>query len=185
MINDQFKLRQFLFLTITIMLIACQEDSVKEETDLLDKDMIDANRLADEYLTSTVGRASAERSITVMKFIDGKLYFGTNTDDVHGYEEITEETITAYVEPGEYIFWYSGGGLSDLDGIVFDEESMLQLVDAPDEVNADKMWVVSIPEDFEEEDGILKYDIIYQYKGHEGAPIRLDPKIKVAHEEAD
>ena len=161
------------------LFISCQEEHVSEEIDLLDVDMIAATKLADEYMNASRARYNSERSITVVRFENGKLIFGTNTDDYKGYQEVSEESITATVEPGEYIFWYSGGGLSELDQIEFDEDSQLRLVESPEEINDDKMWVISIPEDFDEEDGMLKYDIVYQYKGNDGPPIRLDPKIKV------
>lgn len=178
--NSQIRLKSISFLFAFLFLnIACQEIPVNEEIDQADEDMITANQLAKGYLNTTGARIGSEISLTVLKFQEGKLLFGTDSDIFSGYEEINEETVTATVERGEYVFWYGGGGLSDLDGIVFDEESQLQLVDAPEEIFSGKMWVLTIPEDFDEEDGILKYDIVYDFPGNSGPPIRLDPKLKI------
>lgn len=166
-------------MALSLGVVACQDNTLSEDIDLVDEDMVAATELAEAYVGSTRGSLATDLSVTVLKFQDGKLLFGTDSDIFNGYEEITEETITATVEPGELIFWFCGGGLSDLDGIEFDETSMLQLVDAPSEIYDGKMWVLTIPEDSIGEDGILKYDIVYQYKGNSGPPIRLDPKIKV------
>lgn len=166
----------FSLLSITL---SCQEGTLADEITPVDVDMIAATTMANNYLNSMRGKTGTEKSITVLQFRDGKLVFGTSSDDIQGYEEVGEESITATVQPGEHVFWYAGGGLSDLDGIDFDESSMLKLVDAPDEINYDKMWMLTIPEDFDAEDGILKYDIVYQIRGSDGPPIRLDPKLKV------
>ena len=71
------------------------------------------------------------------------------------------------------------------------------LDDLPDEINRDKMWVIAIPdkdrdddddgdgdgdddgEDDDDDPMYLKYDIIYDHKGNDGPPIRLDPKIQL------
>ncbi|MEP1096402.1 MAG: hypothetical protein ABJG78_14895 [Cyclobacteriaceae bacterium] len=180
----QLHLKQFLpFLAFLLLFGSCKEEHISEEIDLVDEDMIAATKLADEYLNASKGRQGSEKAVTVLKFKDDKLYYATTADDVTSYTEVNEETITASAKPGGYVFWYCGGGLSDLDGIEFDESSQLKLVDAPEEINADKMWVIAIPEDFDEEDGMLKYDIVYNFKGNDGPPIRLDPKIKIT--EAD
>ena len=167
-----------LIFTFLLLIVACQEDPVNEEMDLADEDMIAATKLAEDYLNSPRGHHNTETSITVLKFIDGKLFYDTNTDYYWGYREVTEETVTAYVEPGEHVFWYSGGGVSDLDGIEFDAASQQQLDDSPEEINEDMMWVIMIPENIGNNVD-LKYDIIYQFNGNNGPPIRLDPKIKV------
>jgi len=165
-----------------LLFVSCQEDAVENEIDLSDEDMIAAIQLADEYLSASKGRANSEKAVTVLKFIKDKLFYATTTDGVTSYTEVTQETITASSVPGGYVFWYSGGGVSDLAGIEFDKESQLKLVEAPEEIKADKMWVISIPEEFDEEEGMLKYDIIYNFKGNNGLPIRLDPKIKIGSE---
>ncbi|MEQ9403887.1 MAG: hypothetical protein RIM99_09895 [Cyclobacteriaceae bacterium] len=176
-----FGLRHLLFaFSLVVLVISCQEDSTNEEITLTDEDMIAATRLAEDYL-SINGRGDYEKAITVLKYKDDKLYYATNTDDIDGYQEVTEQTVTAIVEPGEHVFWYSGGGVTDLDGIEFDPFSQGQLVNEPEEINADKMWVIAVPEDLEDED-LYKYDIIYQFKGNDGAPIRLDPKIKITQD---
>ncbi|MEP5612575.1 MAG: hypothetical protein ABJP45_10015 [Cyclobacteriaceae bacterium] len=178
--NSKSNTKQLLLVfTFFLLFGSCKEKLITEDIDLEDQDMIAATQLADEYLNASKGRQGAEKSVTVLKFKNDKLYYATTTDDVTSYTEVGMETITASAKPGEYVFWYSGGGVSDLDGIEFDESSQLKLVDAPEEINADKMWVIAIPEDFDEEDGMLKYDIVYNFKGNDGPPIRLDPKIKI------
>ncbi len=168
------------FLAFLFVFISCQEDPIQQEIDPLDEDMILATELAEEYLNSLTGRSNSDKSITVLKYKDGKLLYYTNTDGGGGYKEVTEETVTATVHPGEYVFWFSGGGVTDLDGIDFEDASQI-----PDEINPDMMWVIEVPDEYEiEDDGeedsyYFKYDIVYQYKGNEGTPIRLDPKLKV------
>ncbi|MDH5610807.1 MAG: hypothetical protein OEY56_15125 [Cyclobacteriaceae bacterium] len=177
-----FPKQLLLFFSFVVLSLACQEDVANEELDLIDKDMVQATELADSYLASSQARRKSDKSITILKYMDGKLWFATNTDKKRGYQEVTEETVTAYVNPGEHVFWFSGGGVSDLEGIEFDAASQYQLVNSPEEINPDKMWVIMIPEDREiDADGFLKYDIIYQIQGNEGEPpIRLDPKLKVS-----
>ena len=87
---------------------------------------------------------------------------------------------TAYVQPGEYIFWVIGSGVTYLDGIEFDVVAEYELRGNAEEGEQYKMWLVRVPEDVEpNEAGELKYDIIYGCKDNDGNPIRLDPKIKV------
>ena len=102
--------------------------------------------------------------------------FSTKDDDIRGYDGVDEQTVTAEVEPGDLVFWYRGGGLSDLDGLEFEEPSS-----DPDEINDDLMWVMEVPEIELEDDEVvfLKYDILYTYRGYSGPAIRLDPKLKV------
>ncbi|MEP0984550.1 hypothetical protein [Ekhidna sp.] len=159
--------------------IACQEDALLEtQIEETDHDMLAAVSMADEYLNSLRGKSeNTERSITVLRFYKDRLYFNTNTDTIRGYRELTETSITAIVEPGEFIFWYSGGGVTDLDGIEFDPSSQNDLDEFPEEINEDKMWKIQVPQD-----GNLpmyKYDILYDHKGNSGSPIRLDPKIRI------
>ena len=168
-----------LLFALLIISIACQEESLVQKEEI-DEDMLLATQLADEYLNKTNARTESESSITVLKYENGKLLYNTNTDTIEDYQEITEETVTAFVTNGEHVFWYSGGGVSDLDGIEFDPSSQEQLSSMPEECNPDQMWVISIPEDRKvNTEGYLKYDIIYQFEGHDGNPIRLDPKIKI------
>lgn len=159
--------------------MACQEDSILEtEIEETDLDMQAAILMADQYLNSVRGKSDkSEKSITVLKYYKDKLYFATNTDDIKGYQELTETSVTAIVEPGEFIFWYSGGGVTDLDGIEFDPTSQDDLDEFPEEINADKMWKIQVPADGDL--SMYKYDILYDYKGNSGAPIRLDPKIRI------
>ena len=185
MINHQLPSKPLLLFFIFSIIFACQEDSLNEEINLTvleldqaDADMIAASNLANEYLSSSSARESKEKSITILRFKKGKLFFNTNTDNIQGYHEVTEATVTAIVAPGEYLFWYSGSGISDLDGIEFDAASQQQLSNYPEEINSDKMWVIAVPENVSD-NTILKYDIIYQFKGNSGSAIRLDPKIKI------
>lgn len=174
MINYQLRLKQLLLTSFFLLItISCHDNTVTEELNLVDADMIAATKLAEEYLSSSKGRNGSEKSITVLKFKDGKLLYSTNTDDNKSYQDVTEETITATVEPGEHIFWYSGGGVTDLEGVDFEDETQL-----PEEINPDKMWIITVPEDVEE-GTLFKYDIVYQFKGNSGPPIVLDPKIKI------
>ncbi|SNS93207.1 hypothetical protein SAMN05421640_1675 [Ekhidna lutea] len=179
----QFK-RFSVFIYAAFILIACQDDAIVEEELIeTDFDMIIAIELADEYLSSTAGRDNSERSITVLKYHKDKLYFATNTDDVKGYQELTETSITAIVDPGEFVFWYAGGGVSDLDGIEFDPTSQDDLDEYPEEINADRMWKLQVPMDGDLP--MYKYDILYQHKDNDGTPIRLDPKIRVKGDEEE
>ena len=163
----------FLFCTL-----ACQDQVDPTDSDVIDEDMIEATRLADEYLTNTAGKSGADRSITVLKYKSGKLYYHTNNGYTQGYEEVDESTVTATVAAGDYVFWYSGGGVTDLDGIEFDAASQQQLNSNPEEINYDKMWVIPTPENAAP-GTILKYDIVYDYKGNDGPIVRLDPKIQI------
>ena len=162
-----------------VVFISCKEDEAAAET--IDQDMEMAIDLANQFLNSESGRGSAEKAITVLKFKDGKLLFDTNTDTTTGYQEVVETTITATACPGEYIFWFSGGGVSDLEEIDFDQAAEDFLGDIPNEINADLMWVVQVPEEVDTTVTHLKYDIVYQYKDRDEKSdyIRLDPKIRV------
>ena len=173
-----------------LILIACQEDSLIENPDLIDEDLEAATLLADEYFNDlgTRGkRRGDEHAITILKYQDGQIYYNTNTDDIDDYQIVTETTITAYVEPGEYVFWYRGGGLNDLEDVDFDDDAEAYLLEElPDEYKKDKMWVLHVPEDYNSEQYELKYDIVYESKENKGVVIRLDPKITVGgHVEDD
>lgn len=168
----------WLFLVLlAFVVISCQEDVFKTP-DSIDEDMITATSLAEEYLTNTRGRfEDSERSITVLKYQDGKLLFSTNTDDVRGYQEVVETSITAIVEPGEFIFWFSGGGLKEVEAIEFDGASQEILEDLPNDFVPEKMWVVQVPDSVQAGEVSLKYDIVYEPRG--GIQVRLDPKIQI------
>ncbi|MFY0686196.1 MAG: hypothetical protein JXQ90_03475 [Cyclobacteriaceae bacterium] len=177
------KLNQLFPALFLVFALSCQ-DAIQSEIEVEDKDMIEATNLADDYLAQSNARSGYRMAVTVLRYIDDKLMFATNTDDLRGYHEVNEETITAYVKPGEYIFWFAGGGVSDLEGIEFDNVSRTLLYEGPSETNPDRMWLIHIPEEgIGNEDGILKYDIIYEYKGNDGEYIRLDPKLKVTQVE--
>ena len=171
-----FKVRQ-LALIFSLLFIACQEDSVIESNEL-DEDMLAASELAEDYLKSEKGRfEDSDKSITVLKYSGGKLMFDTNTDDYKGYQEVEETSVTAIVEPGDYIFWFAGFGLSEVDDIDFDEPSEEILGDLPVDFIPQKMWVIRIPPGTT--DKTLKYDIVYTTSYNKDLPIRLDPKITV------
>jgi len=179
--------KSFIYILLVIVFFSCSEDPSKDlQIEDRDKDMILAEKMADEFLNSLDPGARVEyneKNVTVLKFQDD-LSFNTNTQRGTGYDEIDEETITTETVPGSYVFWYSGGGLNRLVGIEFDEDSQLTLMEYPEEVNDGKMWYVFIPENLEtdeEEMIMLKYDIIYVPRKGDGEPIRLDPKIKINH----
>ncbi|MEO9483383.1 MAG: hypothetical protein ABJG47_08065 [Ekhidna sp.] len=177
------RIKQLAFIFV-LSLIACQEDPLIEKIDPIDEDLEEATLLADEYFNDIGGRANTdERSITILKYIDGQILFNTNTDTISGYQVVTETTITACVVPGEYVFWYRGGGLDDLEGVDFDEDAEAYLNQLPDEYKEDKMWVLKVPDEFDPEHDELKYDIVYESKDNEGVVIRLDPKIQVNNDE--
>jgi hypothetical protein len=177
----------FLILFSTVFL-SCSEDPSKDlQIEDRDKDMILAEKMADEFLNSLGQGARSsykDKNVTVLKFKDD-LTFNTNTQTGTGYTEIFEETITAETVPGSYIFWQSGGGVNELVGIEFDEDSQFRLREYPGEAKEGKMWYVFIPDNIEFEDDeeyiILKYDILYIPKKGDGQLIRLDPKIKINH----
>lgn len=171
------RIKQLALISV-FFLIACQEDSLVEEIDPVDEDMIAATLLADDYYNESGGRIEkGEPSITVLKYQDGNIYFNTNTDDVDEYQLVTETTVTAYVEPGEFIFWYRGEGLDDLEAVDFDEDAKAYLEQLPDEYQHDLMWVLKMPDSYDPDHKELKYDIVYESTENPGEIIRLDPKI--------
>ncbi|MEQ9468731.1 MAG: hypothetical protein RLN88_15080 [Ekhidna sp.] len=172
-----FHLRQFALIIIFI-LIACREDSMESPDDGIDHDMIAATDLAEEYLQSKGGRfGKSDKAITVLKYKDGALLFDTNTDDHEGYQVVEETSITANVDPGDYIFWFAGGGLSEVDEIDFDGEAQEILGTLPVDFVPQKMWIIRVPSDLDQP-SMLKYDIVYVPR-ETGIQIRLDPKISV------
>ncbi|MEL7006966.1 MAG: hypothetical protein AAFN93_30280 [Bacteroidota bacterium] len=93
-----------------------------------------------------------------------------------------DETVTATVDEGGYVFWYAGGGVSDLIGIEFDASSREKLAGDPTGWVFHKFWVATVNQNTGDE--LLKYDILYQHFDDDGESelIRLDPKIKVAEQ---
>lgn len=184
----RFTLRNLSFhlLSFSLVFFACQKDDVIEEDPNLDEDMITAINLVDDYLNQTQGRTESEEvSVTVFKYYDGKLWYQTYLDGVLEYKEVNEQTITAVASPGEYIFWYGGTGLQDLDGIDFDEPSEASLNGDPDEIYQDRLWAVQVPLNIDENTEYLKYDIVYQFDGNSGPVIRLDPKVRITQDAAE
>ncbi len=173
--------RKYLLATLSLLvLFACQEDSFnKEDETLIDEDMDVAILLADEHQISENGRKDSKgMAITVFRYFKGVVYFDTNTDDYRGYQVLEETSVTAIVQPGEYIYWYSGGGITDLEDIEFDSESESYLEELPEEFKPNRMWVLEVPESYDLAQDYLKYDIVYESRDNEGY-IRLDPKIQV------
>ncbi len=142
-----------------------------------DEDMELANKLADDYLVSTNARRRNSVSITVIRLIEGELYYATNTDKIRGYQRITEETITALVSPGEHVFWFAGAGVQSLDGIEFDTMAQAKLEEQPSPAIEYRLWKVSVPEFDVQDDELLKYDILYTKM--DGEFVRLDPKLRI------
>ncbi|NQZ75020.1 MAG: hypothetical protein HRT61_02765 [Ekhidna sp.] len=189
---------------ISMVIFACQEQELTQQTDVIDQDLTEASSLVDDFLKKEGGRRNQSYSITVFKYMDGEVYFDTNRDDYEGYQVLGEESITAVVDYGEWIFWYSGSGMSELDGVEFDAMAEKFLRVFPEEINFGRLWLLRVPtreevaanqeEDYDTEEGdetddeedsyddkevLLKYDILYQYDGYTGESIRLDPKIRV------
>ena len=174
--------KPLVILTLLLFIaFACQDEPMEDPVPEFDQDMAAAVLLVDDYLNSYGGRTASntEVSITVFKYVEGKLLYRTYLDGTEVYEEVTEETVTATAEPGELLFWCSGKGVTDLDGIDFDPQSEAYLQDNPDEIFYNKLWVVQVPEDIDPNAEYLKYDIVYDYEGNPGPIIRLDPKIKL------
>lgn len=182
---------QILALILSTAFLACKDNNLPEGlVDEVDQDMATATDLVDIYLSSNLDVANGARnnsdlidkiksSITVLKFKDGDLVYNTNTDTIQGYHKIFETTVTATVSPGEMIFWFAGAGITSLDSIEFDSYSIEFLDELPSEIKGYKMWVVQVPEDYDPDHNILKYDIIYESKEEAGVKVRLDPKIVI------
>ncbi|MEQ8239582.1 MAG: hypothetical protein RIA69_10240 [Cyclobacteriaceae bacterium] len=172
-----------LFFLLSMVIYSCQDSTMEEkqiEEESIDLDMESAIDLSNDYMNSSSARLGAAISVTVFKYKKDKVYYATNTDDVRGYLELNETTITANIEPGQWNFWFAGAGMSRLDGIEF-EESISNLYGInPISVANGKLWALYIPSDVEYEEGEeLKYDILYSIRGLDGDPIRLDPKLKI------
>lgn len=173
------KFRQLAFIFV-LVLFACQEDSLVEDFERIDEDMIAATFLADGYFNDIRANTStSDRAITVLRYENGQILFNTNTDNVAEYQVVEETTITAYVEPGEFVFWYRGNGINDLEGVDFDPQAQSYLGQNPDEYQPDLMWVLKVPDNYDPNHDELKYDIVYESEDNQGVIIRLDPKIGV------
>tara|TARA_Y100000310_G_scaffold266459_1_gene277958 strand:- start:1107 stop:1730 length:624 start_codon:yes stop_codon:yes gene_type:complete len=179
------------FAIILFITLSCSDNDVPTVVDEIDEDMETAAGLADLYIadnfnfTATAGRKGVDeidnidKSITVLKLKRGQLMYKTNTDTLKGYYPVTETTVTASVEPGELIFWFAGAGISTLDSIDFDSHAVEFLDELPTRLQEYSMWVVKVPENYDPEHNVLKYDIVYEIRGQAGVKIRLDPKIVV------
>lgn len=192
---NKMKIRGYLYLLIALLIFnSCSLESEDELEEKQDIDMINATLLVEDFfqkLQKEEGHSSARTSeeissqeycLTVLQYwkgfsgIPGKLFFDTNNDHVWFYQEVNEQTVTAEVKPGQYVFWYAGSGLKQVEGIDFDAQAQEILDNLPFEYEQDQMWYLKVPETH---DGtVLKYDIVYQVEG-ENTIIRLDPKLKV------
>ena len=174
-------------IAFSFILFACQKDDLMTQgTHEVDDDLNTAIALVDEYLSTTKGRLDSDRvSITVLRYEGKKLFYQTYVNGEMKYKEVTEETVTAEASPGEYVFWYGGMGLEDLDEIDFDDISEDYLEKDADEIYQDRLWSILIPQDIDKKTDYLKYDIVYQFNGNSGPVIRLDPKIRIVGEGAD
>ena len=179
-------MRDLIAKTLSILFIfvfiSCQENELQEVVvSDVDQDMIDALKTADDYLSSANARSTNNSSaeVTVIRYQDGLTYRTDSESD--SYETLFEQTITAQTESGNYVFWHAGIGLGELIGIEFDEDSeeFLGEDNLPFEVTSGKTWAVFIPDpnDGDDDEQILKYDILY--KTASGQVIRFDPKLKI------
>lgn len=164
---------------LPLLLLACQDD-IPGEQELTDEDMEAAILLADEHFQSESGRSyNANKIVTVIKFKDNQLFYKTSKSGVESYELLEETSVTAFAKPGDFIYWYSGGGVTDLEEIDFDDDDEDYLDDLPEEINMDRMFVLRVPLNYNTNHAFLKYDIVYESKNNRGMYIRLDPKIGV------
>lgn len=180
------KIKNFIHLlsiaSIFLILLACQEEQITDTKSIgSDKDILAANELVNAYLSKSGARTDAKKSIIILRYEEGKLVYATSENNYASYEDLKEESITAIVEPGEYVFWYSGEGVSELDGVEFDKESQSVLGNYPEEINATLLWAVVMPDQFDATNNFLKYDVIYDYEGNTGPIIRLDPKLQLGN----
>lgn len=176
--NYRVHLKQLAFTLLSVFIfISCQEHSSSDDVTILDEDMIAATDLANDHLNSIDGRRNISGSVTVFRYIDGELKFATDTDNFATYQSVDEETVTASVEPGGYIFWYAGRGVTNLRGIEFDSDSRDKLNGDAREVLRNRLWYVKVPDNLTDLE--LKYDILYRCIKDRNNTIRLDPKIKI------
>ncbi len=182
-------LKQLVVLAILLVFtFSCQEEGIIEDIDA-DKSYAEAaedlvNGFFDDMAADgteasrlEAARGRSNMAITILRYKDGKLMYASNSDNIGGYNEVNEETVTAYIQPGGYVFWYAAGGLDFLDGIEFDAASQSQLREDPRNYISKRFWLIRIPDDISEGE-LLKYDILYKLRGRSGI-IRLDPKIQV------
>lgn len=108
-----------------------------------------------------------------------KLLYKTWDSDRKGYYEVTEEEVTAIVNPNTIIFHFRGASLRALNEIEFDEASMNIIGSGNNfEYIPNYLWITYIPASVST-DAELKYDIVYDVRNDGAGPIRLDPKVKV------
>lgn len=166
---------------LPLLLFACQDDVTLSEEDTTDPDMEAAIHLADEHFQSASGRMSGSKKIViVVKYRNGEIFYKSTSAGVYYYVPMEETSITAIAKPGDYIYWYRGGGLKDLEEIDIDDQDEVYLLDEePEEINYDLMWALRIPLSYDISHEHLKYDVVYESRLNSGVYIRLDPKIKV------
>ena len=175
------QITKLLFGLIIIFVLSCQEETSVSQLRVDQNDVAAAEALVSEFLEENGLKEDAEArglnayALTVLACDNDNLYYYTAPSGMQGYELLDEETVTASVHGGGYIFWYGAQGIKFLTGIEFDENSQSILENFPDAWKNSRLWYVQIPE---VNDEILKYDIIYQTNKGNG-PVRLDPKIRV------
>jgi len=175
------QITKLLFALSFIIFVSCQEEAVSTEPSVNQDDVAAAEALMTDFLEENgLKEEAAARGVNAYALTilacgdDDNLYYYTAPSGMQGYELLNEETVTASVEGGGYIFWYGAYNIKFLRGIEFDASSQSILGNIPDSWKNSKLWYVQIPE---VSDATLKYDIIYQ--ATKGGPTRLDPKIKV------
>lgn len=178
-------------LAMMILFVSCQESSdiVVVEQEIIQEEFDAAIQEVEIYLDEVKQNAPEESrtngkydySITLLRYDNNteKLLYNTWDDDQKEYVEVTEEEITATVEPGCYVFTFSGKGLKALNAIEYDEPSRSILGSNSNyAIIPNRLWLTVIPENTPTSVE-LKYDIIYDARNDGEGPIRLDPKVKV------
>ena len=189
MTSKNNSLRFLAILSVLGTTLSCQENSV-DELSQLNPEQLAAEKLVEKYFASEEVRAgfnargedinewSSRYTLTMFRLDDDEIEYSTNSDDVDGWEEVEEYTVTGYVEPGDLLFWYASKGMALMrtNGIDFDAEALKVLREAPKEFEKDRFWVVRVPLDADSNE--LKYDIVYRSEDSDES-VRLDPKIRV------
>jgi len=171
--------KQLLLAIFGIILFGCSENPGVIQLPDDDVDAVAAQQLTADYFNETGARSSAGYAIIVLKYEEDKLMYLSSDHPEMDYQEVNEETITASVDEGGFVFWYAGGGVSDLLGIEFDKESSKSLQGKPEGWYYEKLWLIQVKKNTKSEH--LKYDIIYKYFDEDGESelIRLDPKVRI------
>ena len=183
-----------IFLIVLSVFISCQEyteiNAVNEQLPTLKQEMAAAHDLITTQIVENpsrfpenarVGGSSIEYVITLVAFDKeaGELVYFTRDDEMRDWTPVTEEEITAVVQPNSMICWVRSRGLSALSAIEFDTASNEILgEDNTIELINDLLWLTYVGSHVPENE-TLKYDIVYDRKGDGSGPIRLDPKVQI------